>query len=193
MKGSYNAVTQEASGEYSRVDYQEGRKNTLLTGGIAIAVLAVIGVIIWYVLSKVTSIVPDPVKTVTDAYTAGTTAVVKGSNSVTKDPLQAINVDGNPYPVKTNTLADYETFIQNWGILGTAAKAGTVITPPAILQAASTAGAESAQTVNRLGLNNAYVNLDPVSQGLVTVGEGVGKVFGIDLIQLGYDMRAKTA
>ena len=108
MKGSYNAVTQEASGEYSRVDYQEGRKNTLLTGGIAIAVLAVIGVIIWYVLSKVTSIVPDPVKTVTDAYTAGTTAVVKGSNSVTKDPLQAINVDGNPYPVKTNTLADYE-------------------------------------------------------------------------------------
>jgi len=104
--------------------------------------------------------------------------------------MKAINAQGNPYPVKQLTSADYEQMLNSIGVLKPVVQAGDVVTPSFVLQDAATAGAQAAETVNKAGLNNAYVDLDPVSKGLVTFGEGIGKLAGVDLIQMGVDMRA---
>lgn len=48
MKGSYNPVTQAGSGEIGRVDYQESRKNTAVTGGTIIVILLVLAGIAYF-------------------------------------------------------------------------------------------------------------------------------------------------
>lgn len=195
MKGSYNAVTQSASGEYSKTDYQESRKNTALSGGLLLAVIALFAVVVYVFWSQIKgtleqaanglgAIIPDmpsgniPQSTVTAA------------NSLTQAATDAVNNQGQYYPVKPQTAADYDAMLKSLGMLEPITRLGNAITPPAILDGASAAGAEAAATVNKLGLNNAYVDLPAYQKGLVTLGEGVGKLFGVDLIQAGYDMRS---
>lgn len=192
MKGSYNAITQEASGEVTRTDYQEGRKTTLLNFGLGVAFLAILAGLAWLIISKLTSTVPDPITALKEQYGRSVKGVISGANTVTPDPMQAINDQGNPYPVKTLTTEDYEQMLNGLGLLKPVVQAGNVITPPALLEGAAAAGSQAAQTVNKAGLNDAYVDLNPVSKGFVTLGEGVGMVFGVDLIKLGYDMRPKA-
>ena len=92
MKGSYNAVTQEASGEYGRSDYQESRKNTLMSGGMLIAVIAVVAVIAWLFWDRLNASIaglPNPVKDAkswiddtTRYWSDGMTGLVNGAGSL---------------------------------------------------------------------------------------------------------------
>lgn len=197
--GAYNPVTQEATGSYAvdRTDYQEQRKSTAMGFGMILVIIAAIGFTIWYLWQKFVNSIPNPagdvVNYVTNTYNTATKTIVDAANSVgEKDPTKAIDVNGNPYPVKTLTRADYEAMLQGLGLLKIPVQAGTIITPPVILDAATAAGAQAANTVNTLGLNNAYVDLGLPQKALVTFGEGIGMIFGVDLIQLGYDMRPKV-
>jgi hypothetical protein len=188
MKGSYNAVTQSASGEYSRSDYQESRKNTAMSGGVVIAVIAVIAVIVWYFWTQIKSTVGAIVPSLPSGSISP--SAVTAANSQTPPAEKAINTVGQYYPVKALTAEDYDRMLKSLGMLEPVVKVGNVITPPAITASATQAGAEAAATVNKLGLNNAYVDLPVLQKGLVTLGEGIGKLAGVDLIQAGYDMRS---
>jgi hypothetical protein len=198
MKGSYNAVTQSASGEYTKSDYQERRKDTALSGGVLIAVLAILAVVIWYFWTQARDALTNAAKglgAILPNLPSGsiTPEGVTAANSETPEATSAINNVGQYYPVKTLTKDDYDKMLTSLGMLQPVVKLGNVITPPAITTAATQAGAEAAATVNKLGLNNAYVDLPALQKGLVTLGEGVGKAAGVDLIQAGYDFRASIA
>jgi len=54
MKGEYNAVTQSASGEIGRADYQESRKNTAMTGGVIIAIIVVLAGVVYLFWKELT-------------------------------------------------------------------------------------------------------------------------------------------
>lgn len=189
MKASASGYGMSGSGEYSRTDYQERRKDRALSGVLIIAVIAVIGFIVYMIMKGL-----NPLKTVTDKIAdlrqTSVSAVVAGANSDTTEATSAMNVNGGYYPVKTLTQTDYENMLNKLGIARIAVDTGNIVTPPVILGAASQAGAEVATTVNKLGLNDAYVDLPLLQKGLVTLGAGVGKIFGADVIQMGYDMRS---
>jgi hypothetical protein len=207
MKGSYNAVTQSASGEYGREDYQESRKNTAMSGGVIIAVIAVVAVVAWLFWDRLNAQVAaitnglNPFKAASDAAAGlvngagaminhkqadAVQAAVYGGNSGTPTVSEARDNLSEYYPVKTLTSMDYNRMLQGAGDVPAAiVSAGNVITPNEWLSAASGAGSNAADTVNRLGLNNAYCELPDWQRGLVTLGEGVGSIFGVDLIQQG--------
>ena len=208
-KGSYNPVTQEAGGEYevTRSDYQERRKDAALGG---VGILIVLGLLIafcWFFWSSISnwlnglgSALTNPLKGISDTISGGwtakqnsaTAAVVTGANSAgAKAATDGINQFGEYYPVKTLTAEDYNAMLTGAGdVPADVVRLGNVITPNEVLTVAASAGADEAATVNRLGLNDAYVGLPDVEKGLVTFGAGVGKLFGVDLIQAGYDNRA---
>jgi hypothetical protein len=189
--GSASGYGVSGSGEYTQTDYRESRKNTVLNFTLVLVVIAIIGGVIYYFINKV-----SPLTAVQDFIagrkTAAETSIVSGANSGTQDPTTARNVDGGYYPVKAQTQQDYENFLNRLGIAAPIVQAGNIITPPSILESASKAGASAADTVNKLNLNDAYVELPPLQKGLVSVGEGVGMAFGVDLIQMGYDMRKEV-
>lgn len=195
MKGSYNPVTQSASGEYSKTDYQESRKNTALSGGLVLAVIALFAVIAYIFWAQIKDALEQAGKglgAIVPTLPSGNIpdSTVTAANSLTPPPTEAINNAGQYYPVHPQTAADYDAMLKTLGMLEPVVRVGNVITPPAILDASTIAGAEAAATVNTLGLNNAYADLPAYQKGLVTLGEGVGKMFGVDLIQAGYDLRS---
>lgn len=190
MKAAYNPATQSASGEYTRTDYQEQRKNTAMSGGVVIAVLLVLAVIAWYFWNTITGTLKGAANALGVPDGAIPDSTVQAANSATtKDPTLAVNNYGNYYPVKTLTKADYDNMLSSLGMLEPVVRIGNVVTPPGVLDSAAKAGSEAAATVNKLGLNNAYMDLPDYQRGLVTLGEGLGKLVGVDLIQAGYDMR----
>jgi hypothetical protein len=193
MKGSASGYGVSGSGEYTKTDYQERRKDTAMTGGFILLAIVAVGAIVWFFWTEV----KGTIESLTKGIGAGTGAIpdstVRAANSLTPKAEDAINRQGEYYPVKTLTKEDYNNMLKSMGILEPVVKLGNIITPPAILDASAIAGAEAAATVNKLGLNNAYVDLPAYQKGLVTLGEGVGKLFGVDLIQAGYDMRAAIA
>ena len=104
--GGYNPVTESASGSvnYSRTDYQESRKNTVLFAGIAIAVIAFAALIVYYLWKNTVGVLADPVsaagkavgdagKAVTDALGGAAKAVTDtlgGAAAGTQDALGAV-------------------------------------------------------------------------------------------------------
>lgn len=181
MKGSASGYGVSGSGEYQRSDYQEQRKTTAMNFGMVLVVLALIVAFVWVVISKITNFVPDPVTSIRQAYQAAEENVI----DTAQYPIpttEARNRDGNYYPV--TTAEGLRQRLNQTGVFRPLIVLGNTITPQA-----TTAGVNAAVTVNRLGLNNAYVDLDPLSKLGVSVGEGIGSLFGVDLIQMGYDMR----
>jgi len=140
---------------------------------------------------------PNPVKWGEDAFNGAgamlnarqadaTSAIVFGANYDKPTVAEARNNLGEYYPIKTLTQTDYDNMLKNAGDIPAAiVKLGNIVTPNEVLTAASSKGAEAANTVNRLGLNNAYWELPDWQRGLVTLGEGIGMTFGVDLIQQG--------
>lgn len=59
MKGSYNAVTQSASGEYTGTDYREQRKNTVMGGGMILFIILVLAGIAYFFFESFRSAVQD--------------------------------------------------------------------------------------------------------------------------------------
>ena len=194
---SYNPVTQSAGGSYEDTasDHRERRKDTLFTGGVILVIVAIIAVIAWYIWKNgsaaVTAAITAPLtalKSASDAIVTST--VVPAANSATAVVTQAKDNLGDYYPVKTLTTADYAARLGGTTpVVAIAVQAGNLITPQTLLDAAATAGSQSAQTVNDLGLNDAYVDLSLPEKALVTLGQGIGSIFGVNLIQLGYDQR----
>jgi len=200
MRGQYDPITESASGSVGKSDYIVG-------GAVIIAIIAALGILIWFVISKLTGLLPDPLatakgavdaatKAVTDTKNASDTSIAQAASSVTPTADQAINVSGNPYPVKTLTQTDYENFLAKFGLAGTVAQVGDVAINAAgaqpVLDAVTMDGAKAGNTVNRLGLNNEYVDLPALQKGLVTVGEGVGQALTLgqfDPIQAGFDLK----
>lgn len=187
-KGQYNPVTQEAGGEvsYGKTDYQERRKDTLLTTGIIITGFVVVGALVYYYWTSLKGAVVGAVKLPAGSVTPD---VIAAANSETPDAPYAVNTHGEYYPVKKLTEEDYNNMLKSLGMLEPVVRMGNVITPSVITSAAAQAGAESAATINKLGLNNAYQDLPAIQKSLVTLGQGVGKIFGVDLIAAGYNMR----
>jgi hypothetical protein len=204
MKGSASGYGVSGAGEYSRVDYQEHRKDTAMSGGIIIAIIAVLAIIAWLFWDRLNasfSAITNPLKGVSD-FTTGivngagaminarqadaTSQIVKGATSNTPTVAEARNNLGEYYPIRTLTATDYDNMLKNAGDIPAAiVRLGNVVTPNEVLTAAAGKGAEAANTVNRLGLNNAYWELPDWQRGLVTLGEGIGMTFGVDLIQQG--------
>lgn len=180
-KANYNPVTQSAGGEYevTKTDYSEGRKNTLMSVGIVLLVIVGIGLAIWYLLKNVvSSAIPDPIKAITETVAntqaKATDAIVSGANT-------------NRFSTTPLTTADYDNMLKGAGLAEIPVRIGNMITPPSILEAAAKAGSDAANTVNKNGLTVAYNELPGIEKGLVTLGEGVGKLAGVDLIQMGWD------
>jgi hypothetical protein len=197
MKGSASGYGVSGSGEYNKTDYQEHRKDTLLSGGMVIAVIVVIGAIIWLFWDKLTSQITgvfDGAGNMLNARQAdAVTNVLKGSNQNKPAVAEARNNLGEYYPIKTLTQTDYDKMLSEAGAIpASIVRLGNVITPNELLSYAAGQGADAANTVNRLGLNDAYWKLPDVQRGLVTVGEGIGKTFGVDLIQAGADFASKS-
>jgi len=204
MKGSASGYGVSGAGEYTRTDYQEHRKDTAMKGGMIIAIIAVIAVIAWLFWDRLNAQIQgitNPFKGASD-YAAGlvngagamlnarqadaTRAVVFGANYDKPTVTEARSNLGEYYPIKTLTQTDYDNMLKNAGDIPAAiVKLGNVVTPNEVLTVASGKGAEAANTVNRLGLNNAYWELPDWQRGLVTLGEGIGMTFGVDLIQQG--------
>ena len=183
MKGSYNAVTQQASGEYGREDYEGSRKNTITSGGMIIAVLLVGAAIIYFFgatiagwVSKNNPLTNNPVTQGIDTLTSGAQylqgqvgKIGQGIVDNTGRIEQQMSDTGN-YVGKSagDVPQDFATL-------------GNVITS----NEAQSAGVRAADTVNSLGLAPAYWGLPDWQRGLVSLGEGIGSVFGVDLIQMG--------
>jgi len=179
-EGSYGAT-----GGSAKVSRSEG-----LTGiAVLVAVIAVIGFGIWYIVTKTQAIgkITGLWKATQDNAVEN---IVAGAAPAVNDPKQARTVTGDYYPVKTLTQDDYNRMVKETGVVAPIIRLGNAIVPPVILNQASNSGMEAAATVNRLGLNNEYVDLPIIQKGLVTLGEGIGSMFGVDLIQAGYDMRS---
>ena len=129
-------------------------------------------------VNSIIPVVPNPISPDSPSQTSASTAVLSGANSR--------NTGQGPLLTKQ----DYDNFLSGAGWpVETVVRVGNTITPPVLLEAAARAGAESAETVNRLGLNDAYVDLSAPAKGLVTLGQGIGKAAGVDIIQMGYDFR----
>jgi hypothetical protein len=189
MKGKASGYGVSGSGEYTRTDYQEHRKDTAMTGGVIIAVLVVIVAAVYLLWQKI-----NPVTAVSNALSgtqqAAVAAVVQGGQNLTP-VLDAKSINGQYYPVKPLTQKDYDAMLTGAGAaLSALVQTGNAVVPPGILETQANLGATGAKTVNTLGLNNAYVALPTVQKGLVTLGEQIGLNLGFDPIQAGYDFRA---
>jgi len=211
MKASGNYAGAGGSVDYGKTDYQEHRKDTAMSGGVVIAIIAVIAVIAWLFWDRLNAqfqglTAINPLQGISDFSTGlvngagamvnarqadAVSRVVNGANHITPTVSEARNNLGEYYPIKTLTSKDYDQMLTDAGAIPKAiVQAGNVITPNEILTAAAGKGAEAANTVNRLGLNNAYWELPDIQRGLVTLGEGIGMTFGVDLIQMGANNRA---
>ena len=179
-EGSYGAT-----GASAKVSKSEG----LIGMGFFIAVIALIIFAVYWIWKKT-----DLIARATSVWQAGqdtaTEAVVTGAQYRITDPTQARTVAGDYYPVKTLTQEDYDRMLKETGILEPLIRTGNMIVPETVLNYAGRVGEQGAYTVNKLGLNNSYVDLPPLQKGLVTFGEGLGNFFGVDLIQAGYNMRS---
>ena len=214
-KGSYNPVTQSAGGEYEygREDYRESRKNTAVSGGVVLVILVALAAIVWLFwdrlnasIAGVTNPIGSALSGIADAGAGlvngagaminarqadAVQAVMAGATAGTPTVAEARDNLGEYYPVKTLTKTDYDTMLSNAGVIpATVARLGNVVTPNEVLSTAASAGADAANTVNTLGLNNAYWALPDVQRDLVTLGEGIGKATGVDLIQQGANFNA---
>ena len=214
-RGEYNPVTQSAGGsyEYSGTDYRESRKNTAMSGGVIILIIVALAAVVWLfwdrlnaTISGITNPLGGALTGIVDA-SAGlvngagamvnarqadaTQAVLAGANSGTPTVADARDNIGEYYPVKTLTATDYDKMLTDAGIVPKdIVKLGNIVTPNEVLSVAASAGSDAANTVNRLGLNNAYWGLPDVQRDLVTLGEGIGKATGVDLIQQGANDQA---
>jgi Na+-transporting methylmalonyl-CoA/oxaloacetate decarboxylase gamma subunit len=196
MKGSASGYGVSGAGEYNRVDYQEQRKDRAIGWGMILVVLALIAAFIWFMWSQFSNAVTaaNPFKTASDAISGTQQAITKAYEETEKTAIssagnpipvnEAKNVQGNWYPVSTPES------LKKW-LEGTGAAAPVFVASAAALPTVTQAGVSGANTVNKLGLNDAYVDLGLPQKALVTVGEGIGMLFGVDLIQMGYDMRPK--
>jgi len=206
VKGGYNPVTESADVEYnySAADHREGRKDTLLAGAVVLVILGAVAYLVYLAFKGATATTDGIKKTLTDLipdmpeipdFSGKNTqaAAVEGGNKATPAATDATNIFGKYYPVKTLTTADYNSMLDQIGVARVLVDAGNAITPPTIINSAAFAGSQAAETVNKNGLNDAYVDLPFVAKGLVTLGEGIGMVAGVDLIQLGHDARSQTA
>ena len=179
-EGSYGAT-----GASAKVSKSEG----LIGMGFFIAVVALIGFAVWWIWKK-TDLIARATSTWKATQDNAVEHVVTGAQYRVTDPTMARTVQGDYYPVKTLTQEDYDRMLKETGILEPMIRTGNAIVPPAVLEYAGRVGEQGALTVNKLGLNNSYVDLPPLQKGLVTFGEGLGNFFGVDLIQAGYDMRS---
>jgi hypothetical protein len=189
MKAAGSYAGASGNVEASRADYQESRKSTVTSGGMVILVLLVIAGIAYFFWKEVTGAFGNLGTALPDLSGKLPDSTVAAANAATATPEAAVNQYGTYYPVKTLTREDYDRMLSSLGLIEPVVRVGNVVTPQTVLDAAATAGSQSANTVNKLGLNDAYCNLDLVSKSFVTLGEGVGKLVGVDVIQAGYDMR----
>jgi hypothetical protein len=170
------------------MDYQEGRKNILFNGVIIILVIVAIGVTIWYLISKASSSIPDPIAEIKKAFEKAKQKTVQDA-TYPIPTSEAVNKDGDYYPV--TTTEGLKARLEALGFFKVPVVVGDAITGGTTTEA----GTRAAITVNKLGLNDEYVDLNPASKFLVSVGEGIGFLFGQDLIQGGYtfgeNMRAE--
>ena len=190
MKGSASGYGVSGSGEYNRVDYQEQRKDKAIGFGMILVILAVVGVGLWFFWTTITgwfsknnplNAVGDVTNYISNTYqNAEKTAISNAGNPIPVN--EAKNNQGNWYPVTT------PEGLKKW-LEGTGAAAPVFVASAAALPTVTQAGVSGANTVNKLGLNDAYVDLGLPQKALVTVGEGIGMLFGVDLIQMGYNMR----
>jgi hypothetical protein len=206
MKAQGTYAGAGGSVDVDRTDYQEQRKNTALGGGVIIIIIVAVAAVLWLFWDRLNAQINGAAEALNPfkflESTAGIvgareeaaiSSVVQGSNASKPTVAEARNNLGAYYPVKTLTSADYEQMLKGIGdIPASIVKLGNVVTPNEVLTAAAGKGAEAAETVNRLGLNDAYVGLPDVQKGLVTFGEGVGMLFGVDLIQRGAEFSAKS-
>ena len=216
-KGNYNPVTQSAGGsyEYSGTDYRESRKNTAMSGGVILVIIIALAAVVWLFWDRLNATIAGVTNPLSGALTGivdagaglvngagamvnakqadATRAVLSGANSGTPTVAEARDNIGNFYPVKTLTATDYDKMLKDAGlegIPGDVAKLGNIVTPNEVLSVAASAGSDAANTVNRLGLNDAYWGLPDIPRDLVTIGEGIGKATGVDLIQQGANYQA---
>jgi hypothetical protein len=152
-------------------------------------VLALIAAFIWFMWSQITKTVAaaNPLTALSGKVSQIYQDTEKTAISNAGNPIpvnEAKNAQGNWYPVSTPES------LKKW-LEGTGAAAPVFVASAAALPTVTQAGVNAANTVNKLGLNDAYVDLGLPQKALVTVGEGIGMLFGVDLIQMGYDMRPK--
>lgn len=187
MKGSASGYGVSGSGSYSKTDYQEHRKDTVLNFGLILIVFAAIIIALYFFMQKAGEQIAslNPFAAVSTAYNKAAEETVQ--HATYPIPVtQARDENGNYYSVTTPDGLRQK--LDGTGILKPLVVAGSVITGGK----AEEAGAVAAQTVNRLGLNNEYDRLDPISKTFVSVGEGAGMLFGLDIIQMGHDMKSQV-
>jgi len=185
MKGSASGYGLSAGGEKSKMDYQEQRKDNLISFGFFLGAMVLFIAVLYYVFVAAKDKLKLPIPNPFAAYETAKTETVNAA--MYPIPVtEARDVNGNYYAVTTQE--GLEQKLKNTGILQPLVVAGNTITGGAATQA----GAVAAQTVNRLGLNNEYDRLDPLSKTFVSIGEGAGMIFGVDVIQMGYDMRKEV-
>lgn len=188
MKGSASGYGVSGAGEVTRMDYQERRKDSLINFGLFIGVIVAIIAVIYVLFQKSTDAfkLPNPFEVVSGAVGGAVETAKAQTVNAAVYPIpatQAINERGQYYPVTTQE--GLEQRLNDTGVLQPLVLIGNAVTGGA----ATAAGAQGAATVNRLGLNNEYDKLDPLSKTFVSVGEGFGMLFGLDVIQMGSDMK----
>jgi hypothetical protein len=171
-KGSYNPVTQSASGEYNvgREDYEESRKNTAVGGGIVILILLVIAGIVFFFWKEITGAIGNVGKSVTDN-------IPKLPDLSGVVPNAVNTVTSGVEAVSSMTKEQYDQMLKTLG-------SG---------QLAVTKVIESTTTPNpttvRLNLDESFNELPDMQKMLINLGEGIGQLVGVDIIQAGYNMR----
>jgi hypothetical protein len=180
-KGSYNPVTQSAAGEYSvgKEDYAEQRKNTAVGGGIVILILLVIAGIVFFFWREITGAIGNVGKSVTDNIPklpdlSGVAPLPDLSGVV---PNAVNTVTSGVEAVSSMTKEQYDQMLKTLG-------SG---------QLAVTKVIESTTTPNpttvRLNLDESFNELPDIQKVLINLGEGIGQLVGVDIIQAGYNMR----